>query len=260
MIGPGVGITSLAVMGGGAASVPPWKQFQNVLADGGYTAHGQFDATAYSSLSFVSGGIQSLTCLITGLVPIAPTSSARPAYNPIGHNGGPLIVPDGNDDVLSVDSVPYPVNGGPCEMWVSGYQTFLANADTTDRTVFSYGSSLTSSSQSRVIRRAVVGGVNRARVIVGTGSATAITDTAVDLTGYHVVRLRIDGTNAALSVDGNAPVTAARVPTTTNGRTALFAQLALNAGFWGGGISLLAVTPLLDDVTAAAVLAHLQTR
>lgn len=259
MIGPGVGITSLAVLGGGGVP-PPWKRVQSILAAGGYTAYGQFDPTNFASLSLVSGMAQSIACLITGTTLAAPSSAARPAYNATGGaNGTPVLVADGNDDVLSADSVPWPSGAAACEMWFACSQVFNA-ADTAIRVGFSYGSFSGSSSNSRVLRREVVSAVNRARAIVGTGSAVSFGGTTVDLTGFHVIRLRIDGTDAAISVDGNTPTTAARVPATATLRTALFGQLSLASGFWGGAMSCALITPLLDNTTAANLLAHFQTR
>jgi len=258
MLSLALNLSSLAVMGG--AAVPPWKAVQNILARGGYTALGQFDATNAASIALSGASVTGWTDLITGITLAPGVSSTRPIYSDADFGTGPCVIADGIDDYLSASSVPYPVNADPCEIWTCADQTALGSDGAGSRRIFSYGSSSGSGVISRMLYRSVVSVVNRVSAIVGDGTSGAITETSTDFSGKKTTRLVITGTNALLSVNGGTPVSAPKVPTTTNQRTVMFANLNVATAFWKGSASCVLITPLLDDATADKLLAHFNSR
>jgi len=235
---------------------PPWLQVQKLL---GTDLLGQFDATNGATITLSGAAVTAFTDPIAGLTLNPGGATTRPLYNGAYDGGGPCVVADGIDDYLSSSTVPYPIGANPCEWWAVVDQESLV-ADTTGRRIFSYGPASSTTSTARMFYRTVPAGVNRFGAIVGDGTSTAITETTVDFSGWHVVRMRMTGTDVLLYVDGSAPTTAARVPTTVGGITAMFCNQTVNGQFFKGALSCLLVTNLLSTEKASALLAQLQER
>ena len=184
---------------------------------------------------------------------------ARPIYSATGFNGHPCITFDGINHHLSLENTgPLPIGAAPCEIWALVDQTALV-ADTIVRCVFAYGDS---ANGGRRLSRNVVTGVNRGRASTGTGAAQVnVTDTAIDLSGRHVMRARYDGTTTSIAVDAGAAVSAAAVPATLT----TWCRIASNDGDpsglrWQGSIAAILVTELLTTDQATALRAWLTAR
>lgn len=188
-----------------------------------------------SDLITLSGSqITSWKDVVAAYDEVQAVAGSRPLYSATSFNGDPGATYDGTDDVLSLESVPIPNGANPLEFWFTCNQTALA-ADTTARQVAGWGLGSSTNGQVRV-QRAVVTGVNRARLIVGTGAGSVtVTDTAVDFSGYHYGRVVIDGANIRLDIDGNTGTPSACVPGIGTTRTRLGANASNTAsGFWQG--------------------------
>lgn len=117
-------------------------------------------------------------------------SSSRPTWVADGFGGAPGLTFDGNDDVLSLASVPFPSSASPSEMWAVVQQDGVP-ADGAVRTIASYGG--TTANDRRSIGRFPVTGINRGNILYGGGGANnSITNTVIDLSSRHVFRARPD--------------------------------------------------------------------
>lgn len=219
-----------------------------------------WDAERSDLVTRSGGAVSSWQDVVGGYEAAQAAGGAQPGYSAGGFNGRPVIVGDGIDDELSLGAIPGPLQltTAPCEYWAVVDQTAPAG-DTSPRYIVRCG--VNSSVNSRGLLRVVVGGVNRAQLLCGDGATITATNTAVDLSGRHVVRAVVDGTNIRVDVDGVAGVAVACAPASTASRMRLMANSSTTAGnFWQGGLNLTAVTSLLSDVQAAAFLAYLTAR
>ena len=172
--------------------------------------------------------------------------------------GRPGVIFDGADDEVSLPSVPFPTGAGECEVWALVDQTAPAS-DATLRVALGYGNDTNSC---RRIRRQVISSVNRGTTVVGQGaSAVTVADTAVDLTGRHVIRSRIEAATAYVAVDGNATTSAAATPSTGTSVTRIGGtETATASSFWQGQVAAVLVTAPLSAAQAASLTAYLKAR
>jgi hypothetical protein len=173
--------------------------------------------------------------------------------------GRPGLIFDGSDDELTLGSVPFPTGANASEVWVLCDQQ-APPSDTGSRYPFSYGGGAVVAN--RDIRRIVTTGVNRARGAYGDGSTTFFSDnTAVDLSGRHVLRANYGANDIRMDVDGSAGTSTALTPATGSARTRIG---GINAGtaasFWQGQIAAVLVTNPLSTDQASQLLTYLKAR
>lgn len=154
--------------------------------------------------------------IVTGANLAQTTPNLKPWYDPTGLAGSPCFTFNGTSQYFTCTDAAFlallPTGATPCEFWVVGSQDALV-ADTTTRYAAGYSNS--SVVNGRAIARLVVSSVNRARVYTGTGAAaTTATDTAVDLSGVHVMRGIIGATQTSIQVDGGSLINATVTPVT----------------------------------------------
>lgn len=209
-----------------------------------------WDRKRLETITLVSGSAISAWASLKGLSAAQGVGAARPLL--LG--GHPAF--DGLDDELSATGVGgLPVGSASGEIWLLVNQKTLAT-DTAGRRLFGYGGA--TNPGSRQINRAVVSGVNRASINVGDGTNTiTVTDTHVDFSGRHFVRVLVTPTATSIGVDGGRLTTAAVVPNTGSVRTRLGANTAATASqFANADIDLIVCTdaeltgPDLSKMTA----------
>jgi hypothetical protein len=146
---------------------------------------------------------------------------------------------DGSDDNATLASTPMPTGGNPFYFAAIVDQQALP-ADTTARQVCGWGLGSSTNGQVR-IQRYVLGGVNRARVFVGSGAASPnVADGTVDFSGKHVIECWSDGASIFIAIDGGAPTSTACVPNIGTTRTRIAANASNTAaGFWQGALYLM---------------------
>lgn len=186
------------------------------------------------------------------------TGSAQPVYSATGLHSSQAVVYDGSDDFLAIASVAFPQGATGCEIWTLASQDALP-ANTTVRSAFSYGGN---AGLARTVSRAVVTGVNRARLTTGDGTTgQTLTGTNVNLSGVCVIRAVFSPTTTSLFVNGIAEGTLSVIPNTSNSRTRMGANSNTTAaGFWLGPIGAVLVTNLLSAGKASPLQAWLMSR
>jgi hypothetical protein len=202
-----------------------------------------------------TNAVHSWTGLVTGANLAQTTPLLKPVYDPVGLNGGPCIIFDGIQQYLTCTDAAFmallPIGSTACEIWVLCSQD-VAGADGTTRHVAGYAN--TSVVNVRSLARLPVTGVNRARIYTGTGAAaTVATDTAVDLSGIHVMRGIFGSTQSSIEVDGNTAVSATVTPVTS--APLLFRVGAIPASaasnWWQGKVAAVFITKPLSAQKAA---------
>lgn len=250
-LGLGLGLSGPA---GESSSPAPWYP-----TDLGSKLRALWDVENQATLTVATTAITTWAEVLTSYAPTQATTALKPIINPTGINNRPAAVFDATDDYLLGDTLPagFPSGSTPFEFWALVNQTALV-ADTTDRRLITYGANAANSGFR--VYRAVAGGVNRARIGVGTGSSsTVVTNANADFSGIHIVRAVVDGTNVNIIVDGAAATPLACVPGI--GSTALsIGGSQTGANNWGGGVNLMAFTSLLTNDEAAEFYAMLATR
>lgn len=189
----------------------------------------------------------------------AQAGAGKPTYSATSFNGAPGISSDGTDDELTLASQPLPSGAGDFEVFALCQQDALA-ADATIRRLFGWGAN--SSGTSFGIQRNVVGGVNRAQLSVGNGSAILVTDANVDFSSRHLIHAKVTPTETTLTVD-NEHVTGptAIVPAIGSIRARVFASTANTpAIFWQGVGAAIAVTAPLTTEEREKMTAFFLTR
>ena len=221
---------------------------------------GWWDAERDTSKITQSGGlVSSWADLVGSYAATQGVSASRPVWSATSFNGRPGITFDGSDDELTLASVPFPTGASACEIWALVDQQDVV-ADTTNRRIFAYGGN--ANATSRHLYRSVGLGMYRAGWIVGDGVGVQNSDnTPVDLSGRHVMRLRVSPTATQVDVDGVAGSSAAVVPGTGTTRTRLGANTGDAAGgFWKGHAAALLVTSTLSTDQASQLLTYLKAR
>lgn len=168
----------------------------------------------------------------TGLTLAQATVANQPAWDLLtGWRGIGAGTTFGADDFMSVASTTgLPTGASAGEVWVLCDQTTEAST-TDDLTIFAYGG--TTAGTYRAIQRVVVDGINRARVTDGTIS---ITDTEVDFSGPHYVRLWMDGSTMGMGLDGRDVGSAALTPSTGTSIVTMGIATSATGATWGGTI------------------------
>lgn len=186
------------------------------------------------------------------------TDGSRPSYSPTGFNGAPGITFDGAADCLEMASQPFGSGAIDLEVWAVVQQDALI-ADATERTLLSFGGDLPPA-QVRVAR-AVSGGANRGIARIGDGASTVYSIATGDFSGRSLLRTRITPTATYASINGDAAVSSAIVPSISENRTRIGASANVAANtFWSGKISDVIVTQPLSDGQAASLRAFLLSR
>lgn len=235
MLGLGLGLTSPAVIGGGAVAAPPWTPLDlgaKLVAwwNAGDTVNGAV-ATWTDRVSSIA------TTATAGLEPISAATSFNGAYRGLTF--------DGTDDCLVATSFAALPSGATAgEIWAIANNT-AAGASTGGKAIIRYGSGAASATN-RGLQRNSVTSVNRAQ---GTDGITNLTDTAIDFSGPHILGGWWSGTTEFGRIDGRdfspASTTIATLATTA-GRLRLGAfNLTSASGFWQGIISDIFVTTAL---------------
>lgn len=176
-------------------------------------------------------------------------SQATAASRPLWQTDGTMLL-DGTADCLDLASQPFPSGSAPCEVWAVVRQDALA-ADTGNRTIFAYGSG--ASLRIRNLRRVVVSGTNRLGIAIGDGAASqTASETTVDFSGVHVVRMAVGATQTRFWIDGVEATPLTVVPNTGSTRSRIgAADGAAPAAFWSGKIAMIAVTRALTEAQEA---------
>lgn len=218
-----------------------------------------WDPETSGSLDLVGGAVRTWTDYANGAAPTQGLGASRPAYGLSGFNGRPVITPDGVDDQLTLSVMPSSIPRGatPFEVWVIWNQTKLV-ADTNPRIAISWGGGV--SNYHCGVARAVVAGVNRAQVYVGTGAAQPAAYSSVDFSGRRVLRAVVDGTNIRIDVGGIAGTPVAAVPNIGNTTLRLFAHSVNPSVFGAGDFSGIFITRLLSAAEALNMYSYCNRR
>jgi len=228
-----------------------------IPSDLGAALLGFWDAERADLITLSGSSVTTWADAVGGYAPTQGVTGSKPVYATNSFNGRPGIAFDGTDDSLLLGSQPFPSGSAACEIWMLADQRALA-ADATVRVGFTYGSG--NSPTTRYSGRTVVSAVNRAISNAGNGTAgVQATDTAVDLSGKHVVRVTISATTETIATDGNTAVSTAAVPNTGTANVRIggtvsgsnFANMIANA---------ILVTSSLTTAQAAQMLAFLKSR
>lgn len=225
----------------------------------GASLYDMWDAERSGDLALTGAAVTGWASARNGYPAAQTASNAKPAYGATSFNGRPGVTFDGVDDELTYAGTGVlPTGAAPGEIWVLADQTAVA-ADAATRSALTYGNA---TNVARSVRRSVQAGVNRFAGSVGDGAATlSNTNTAVDLSGRHVMRLVVTGTQQRAEVDGLSAAASAVVPATAVNRTRLGATSSTTAaGFWSGVLAFAAITDLLSIEEAAQMLAYLKAR
>lgn len=238
------------------ASTTVWPARQTFAPASLTALFDEWDAEQAASLTLVGSVVSAWRTTRNAYSAEQATSSSRPAWSATGFNGRPGLSFDGVDDHMTLTGVGnFPTGATPCEIWALVDQTALV-ADTTVRNVFSYGD--TGGSPSRRMQRRVGSGVNRAS---GQVTNLVASNTLVDLSGRHVVRVRIGATAIQTDVDGVAGASVAAVPATGTTRARIGASEATTPGnFFAGVINYIGVFAPLTTSEAAQMTAFLKAR
>lgn len=203
-----------------------------------------------------STAVTSWKDVVGGYDAVQAVSAARPIYSATSFNGAPGVSFDGVDDELtSTDAAllaALPDGAEPGELWGVAQQNALV-ADSSPKILASYGGA--TSPTRRGLERVVATGVNRGRIVTGTGaSAPTVVDTTVDLSSRHVMRGRWTATDNGVAVDNATEVTAAVVPATTVLRLR-FGSISNTAptNFWSGPVRDILATGSLTAPQIAAL-------
>lgn len=222
---------------------------------------GAWDAERSDLITTAGSAVSSWRDVVAGYDASQAVGASRPAYSATSFNGRPGITFDGSDDELTFAGVgAFPVGASAGEIWSLADQTALV-ADTTNRDLFAYGGGTFPTS--RVIRRIVLSGVNRARAITGDGAASQnTTNTLVDFSGRQIVRAIVGATQTRINVSGQEdPTPTAVVPATGSVRTRIGASpLGTAAFFYQGVINYVAITGPLTDAQSAQMIQFLKSR
>jgi len=204
------------------------------------------------------GAVSAWTDSVASVVVAQGVAGNQPVYSATSFaNSKPGITFDGVDDYLTLASPTFCGGATDCEMWGLVQQTALA-ADTTDRRAASLGGA---SSRYRELLRRVSAGVNRFQALVGNGSSPiTITNSAVDFSGYAVVRLYNSGTTMGISVNGGAVTTTTVTPNTASTTFRIGAFSGAVANYWQGQIAAIIVTQPLTTGEAQQLANYLYRR
>jgi len=175
--------------------------------------------------------------VVAGYDAVQGVSAARPIYSSTSFNGASGLTFDGIDDELtSTDAAllaALPDGAEPGESWAIVQQNALP-ADTGARIIVSYGGAV--STGRRGLERIVTTGVNRSRVVTGSGGATvSLSSTVVNLSSRHVMHGRWTATDHGVATDDAVEISGAIVPATAVSRLRIGSISNTSpANFWSG--------------------------
>lgn len=220
-----------------------------------------WDAQRSDLITHVAGAVSSWKDIVGAYDAVQATAGSKPVYSASSFNGAwGGVTFDGTDDRLAVAgtlNVAIPTGAAASELWALTSQDALV-ADTTSRTVFSYGGS---SISLRRLERIVTTGVNRARLGVGTGAAGQVaTHATADLSGRHVMRGIVGATISELDIDSVAGTPASIVPGTTTIGLSIGSSSNSASAFWTGIVSAALITLPLTTAQADQLYAYLNRR
>lgn len=181
----------------------------------------------------------------------------KPVYSATSFGGGAGLTGDGVGQFLQCTDAgllaALPAGAAPGEIWMVCQQDALP-ADTSTRYLCGFGS--TAALNSRLCRRLVSGGVNRASAQIGDGASASSgpSNTSVDFSSRHVFRLVVGASATDIYIDNAAVVSTSVVPNTTVSRFRLFTNASTSPGFYHEGkFALVALTSLLSEAKASAM-------
>lgn len=221
-----------------------------------------WDAEVPSSLTLSGGSVSAWLDQVAGYSAVQAVGGSKPTFSSTSFNGRPGITFDGVDDYLELTPLPvaFPIGASPVEFWAVLDQLALP-ADTGDRVVASYGDTTTATG--RRMSRTVSTGTNRGQVLIGSGGgSTGAMNTAVDLSGRHVMRGIVGASASQCDVDGAVGTPSAVVPAAGSVRLRIGSSNggATGGSFMNGRISTLFFTSLLGAADAALTLAYCNRR
>lgn len=218
-----------------------------------------WDASRADLVTLVGGNVSSWKDIIAGYDLVQGTGSARPAYSLTGFGGREVVTGDGLDDELTLAPLPAGIPSGatPCETFTLVDQPALP-ADTGTKSIAGIGGG--SLSASRIIRRSVNTGVNRANLI--DSNNTALENPFVDFSNRTVLRSIATGTQVDLEVNGVSAGVISRASAAGAGRLRFFASPTVPTASQFAPVGIVAhiITPLLSAGQAAAMYAYLNQR
>lgn len=175
-----------------------------------------------------SSRVSSWRDVVGGYDAVQATQAAQPIWSATGFNTRAAIAFDGTDDYLSYESmVGIPSAATPCEEW---YALDQKNVPALTSSTFIGTSGGAGNGSTRVMSRAVVSGVNRARYnSSNTGTGNTITEGTIDYSGRQVSRAIDSGTFLGLEVGGVAATPVASVPAIGTTRVRFGANFATTA-------------------------------
>ena len=155
---------------------------------------------------------------------------------------------DGTDDFMTYTGVPacLSVTTADGEVWFVVRQEALV-ADTTTRTLFSYGG--TTAGSYRAIERRVVDGVNR---LVISDGLTDLFDEWVDFSGVHFIRAWWEAGNFGYDLNGSPGASATFIGSTGTTITCLGINTAQNGGTWKGVVAQIMMSPVIRTAVDVA--------
>lgn len=219
-----------------------------------------WDAEDVSTLTLAGALVSTWTGKIIGVAPTQSFGSQKPVYSATSFNGRPSVTFDGTDDMLSVDTQPFPSGANTCEVWTLG-ENLAAISSIPFGVAFSYGGVTTGTY--RQIGR-LGDGAHRQGAGQSSNNMTLVNviDTVHPADGVAVVRVRHEATRMRLSVNGNAFVdSATTAPITGATRSRIGARLSNTPSqYINGRINMVGVTTLLSDPQAALLTTLLKTR
>jgi len=218
---------------------------------------------SHTSRIIGSPGVSTWLDAVAGYNLVQATPAAQPVYSATNFGGAPGLMFDGVDDFLNMESVPFPTGAAPSEVW-GLVQNDMDAADTTTRNFVGYGGNGVSVSTGvRRIFRTVTTGINRAGA--GTGlspsGSVSVTNTSVDFSRRHVVRVIFGATETTTYVDGIPEGPTAAVPGTLALRFRVGGSLiTIPTLFWQGPIAAILVTNPLSAAKATGLHNYLMAR
>lgn len=208
----------------------------------------------------VSGAqVTSWTDRKAGLSVTQSTSSRRPTWTSTSFNGFPGLTWDGVDDVLNLESCPFPVGSSASMVWCVAQQD-APNSDAGGRRAVSYGDV---SASARYLRRFQSAGESRIAALAGDGAqAVSSGSPSLAVNSRHVFRGLFLADGVRCFADGIASPLVAVVPATVATRFNIGASSSSAAGseFWLGQIRDVIVTTDLNAPQTTLLQSYLANR
>lgn len=198
-----------------------------------------FDTLSPSLITAPGGAVEAWADIVRAYTPTQATEAAKPTLS------GDFVVGDGVDDFLSVTTVDaaIPTGANPC--WIFCLVDQIGTpVDDALQTIIGYGGNSNNTGRKLSVR--TEGGINRAVMSVGTGTAAVVaTNPYVELIGRHAILVKITGTTLEIVVDGIGMTPVDVVPGTGTNRFRFLAHHASTPSQFGScGLMTAAVMPV----------------